>query len=107
MPDVGRNDSCTCGSQQKYKHCCLRLQDTREGRRQLLRSASTLYDKNLALIEAAFEIFGLKRGWDRVKLKITGAQVKEFYSFIAALWPPSTDLVALLPELHLKSVVPG
>jgi hypothetical protein len=74
------------------------LEDGRKGRQGLLNSASTLYEKNLALIQAAFEIFDLKRGWDKVKTKITGAQVKEFYAFIAALWPPSTELIDLLPE---------
>ena len=28
---VGRNDPCPCGSGRKYKHCCLRRGDGRQG----------------------------------------------------------------------------
>jgi hypothetical protein len=62
------------------------------------RNSETLHDKNQTLIVGAAEIFGLNRPWKVVKKKISPAQVKEFYQFVAALWPTSTDLSKLLPE---------
>ena len=97
MAKVGRNDLCTCGSQKKYKHCCLRLDETRLQRQALINSSSTLRRKNVALIEAAYDIFDLGRAWDKVKSSLSDAQIQEFYEFIAALWPPATDLLSLLP----------
>ncbi len=61
-------------------------------------TSKTLHDKNAILLNAAFDIFGLNRPWDTVKRKITPAQVKDFYEFVAALWPPSTDLSRIPPR---------
>ena len=98
MPPIGRNDECTCGSKQKYKHCCLKLEQGRPERQEWLQHPHSLQDKNLILLNAAIDIFGLKRDWDVVKRKITPAQVNEFYEFVAALWPLSTDLTSILPQ---------
>jgi hypothetical protein len=61
-------------------------------------SSITLREKNLALLSAAVDIFDLNRPWDTVKRRMCGAQVREFYEFVARLWPLSTDLLALLPD---------
>jgi hypothetical protein len=79
MAAVGRNDLCICGSNKKYKHCCLQLDETRPQRQALLNSASTLRDKNLALIEATYGIFDLGRPWDKVKSSLSDAQIREFF----------------------------
>jgi hypothetical protein len=39
MTTVGRNDPCPCGSGRKFKHCCLRVQDSEDSLRVRLRSA--------------------------------------------------------------------
>ena len=94
----GRNDPCPCHlTGKKYKNCCLPLEESRPQRKDLVNSASTLQAKNLALIEAIHGIFGLERPWDNVKTSISSPQIREFYSFIAALWPISTDLLKILP----------
>lgn len=98
MASVGRNDECTCGSKQKYKHCCLKLEQGRAERQASLEAPLSLQERNLTLLNAAFDIFDVKRGWDSVKRKITPAQISEFYQFVAALWPASTDLNSLLPQ---------
>lgn len=95
---TGRNDPCTCGSGQKYKHCCLRLQEGRPKRIEWICNSNSLRDKNLTLIAGAIEIFGLARAWDVIKKNTSPAQVKEFYEFVADLWPTSTHLPDLLPE---------
>jgi len=95
---TGRNDLCPCGSQKKYKRCCLLLEQSRHQRQVLVNSASTLREKNLALLQATVGIFDLERPWDKVKSSISGAQIREFYEFIAALWPPSTNLIEMLPS---------
>lgn len=61
MPQTGRNDECPCGSKQKYKHCCLKLEQERPERNEWLQHPHTLQDKNLTLLDAAIDIFGLKR----------------------------------------------
>ena len=87
MLQLGRNDPCHCGSGKKYKKCHLPLEEGRPSRQKAIHSAHTLRDKNRALLEAMTEIFGLERGWQRVKQGLSDAQIIEFYSFVAALWP--------------------
>jgi len=60
--------------------------------------AQTLKDKNLVLLAAATDIFGLHQPWDKVKGGMSDARIKEFHQFIAALWPLDTDYEALLPR---------
>jgi hypothetical protein len=94
----GRNDPCHCGLNRKYKHCCESLDDGRSNRIALVRSAQSLRDKNLALLEATVEIFNLNRPWEKVKGGMSDARIREFYRFIAALWPVDTDYMSLLPS---------
>jgi hypothetical protein len=98
MLQPGRNDPCPCGSGKKYKKCCRVLDDQRSARSELVRSSQTLKDKNLALLQATFEIFGLNRPWGKVKDGMTDAQVREFYKFVANLWPVDTDPRHVLPS---------
>lgn len=73
------------------------LEQARPQRRALISSAHSLLDKNLALIEATNGIFDMGRPWDKVKSSISGAQVREFYEFVAALWPRTTKLIEMFP----------
>ena len=97
MPSLGRNDPCHCGSGRKYKKCCLPLEQGRPGRGELAASAQTLREKNKALMAATSEIFGLVRPWEKVKASLCDAQISEFYTFVADLWPVRTDLNSLMP----------
>lgn len=97
MQRPGRNDPCHCGSDKKYKHCCLSLDDTKDARKDWMRSAQTLQDKNVALLAAANDIFGLSRSWDQVKAGLSDARIREFYRFVAGLWPVGTDQRHILP----------
>jgi hypothetical protein len=74
------------------------LTEERPKRIEWISNSNSLRDKNLTLIAGAYDIFGLARPWDVIKRKTSPAQVKEFYEFVAALWPPSTNLSDLLPE---------
>lgn len=98
MAQLGRNDPCHCNSGKKYKKCHLPLEEGRDRRSALLESARSLRSKNLALLEAMGYIFGLSRPWKQVKEDFSEAQVREFYSFVAGLWPTHTNLVDLFPE---------
>jgi len=51
----------------------------------------------MALLGAMVEIFGLGRPWNKVKDGMTDAQVREFYSFVAELWPIDTDDRQIMP----------
>ncbi len=97
MQRPGRNDPCHCGGTKKYKHCCLSLDETRDSRTDWMRSAQTLREKNLALLGAANDIFGLNRPWDKVKDGLSDARIREFYRFVAGLWPVATDPRITLP----------
>src|SRR6266700_1219136 len=97
MRQPGRNDPCHCGSDKKYKHCCLSLDEQRRPRYELARSTRTLREKNLALLAAAIEIFGLDRPWSKVKEGLTEARIRDFYVFIAKLWPVDTDQGIIMP----------
>jgi hypothetical protein len=106
---VGRNDLCPCGSQKKYKYCCLPLDEKRAWRVGLTRSAETLRQKNIALIAAVSDIFGLNRAWDQVKKSFTDARIREFYRFAADLWPVETDQrnTLPLPDSSLRALYLG
>jgi len=43
------------------------------------------------------EIFGLERPWNKVKDGMSDAQIREFYTFIATLWPLDTDQRLIMP----------
>jgi hypothetical protein len=51
----------------------------------------------MALLGAMSDIFGIGRPWNKIKNGMTDAQIREFYSFIAALWPINTDPHHILP----------
>lgn len=74
------------------------MEQGRPQRIEWIGGSHTLREKNLALIAGAIDIFGLMRPWDVIKQKTSPAQVKEFYEFVATLWPSSTVLSDLLPE---------
>ena len=97
MQQPGRNDPCYCGEKKKYKHCCLSLDETRDSRTGWMRSAQTLQEKNVAVLGAATDIFGLNRSWDKVKDGLSDARIREFYRFVAGLWPVGTDQRHTLP----------
>ena len=92
---MGRNDPCPCGSGRKYKKCCL-------GKREL--SQYSLRYRNLQILAAAFDIFGLdKRNWDDVKKIISPDRVKAFYQMVADIWSPKhTDMDTIFESNHTK-----
>jgi hypothetical protein len=98
MVRPGRNDPCHCGLNKKYKRCCMSLDDSRASRIGLVRSAQSLRDRNLALLAATADIFNLNRPWEKVKSGMSEARIREFYRFIAGLWPIDTDYLSLLPS---------
>src|SRR5271165_6741070 len=97
MQRPSRNERCQCGSGRKYKHCCLTLDEGRLNRIGIVRSSTSLREKNLALLAATADIFRLHLPWDKVKSGMSDARIREFYQFIAGLWPIDTDYRALLP----------
>ena len=48
-------------------------------------------------MQAIADIFGLGRPWQKVKAGFSDAQVREFYTFVARLWPVDTDFESLMP----------
>jgi hypothetical protein len=63
-----------------------------------VRSAQDFREKDFTLLAAASDIFGRSRPWERVKAGFSNAKIREFYTVIANLWPPDTNLEQILPE---------
>jgi hypothetical protein len=63
----------------------------------------------MALLGAMAEIFGLERSWTKVKDGMSDAQIREFYRFIAELWPIETDdrLIMPAPDTTLRALYLG
>lgn len=109
MERPGRNDPCHCGSGRKYKKCHLELDANEQKRVEWARGPRTIYEKNLALIATAKEIFHLERPWDEVKSKMSDARIRAFYQFVGELWPPNTPIRETLPapESNLRALYMG
>ena len=79
-----RNAPCPCGSGKKYKKCCLlKSNDTSKKTIEKL----SLKERNKILLNAISDIFNLKGKvkWSEFKKNISGEQIKELYSVIAAI----------------------
>jgi len=109
MATPGRNDPCYCGSGKKYKKCHLELDEAADKRVMWAQAPTTLYEKNLALIAAAKEIFHLEKPWEQVKAGMSDARIRAFYEFIGDLWPPNTPIRETLPapESNLRALYLG
>src|SRR5271170_2450517 len=99
MSTVGRNDSCPCGSGQKYKYCCL---DKRQWDKILSEPLSyqlrhlSLRGKNLFFagqILGALQIDTWRPDIDfaTVKKAFTPAVVRKIHESLIQLWPDSDD----------------
>jgi hypothetical protein len=51
----------------------------------------------MALLGAMSDIFGMGRPWNKVKDGMTDAQIRDFYRFIADLWPTNTNPQITMP----------
>ena len=96
---IGRNDPCPCGSRLKYKKCHGGPSAATTPQRPPKTQTLSLHERNLALVGAIFDIFGMANAdrWEDVKKRVSDDRVRELYKVIAGLWPPDTDLVSLLP----------
>lgn len=99
---IGRNDPCPCGSGKKYKKCHGDTNYASQENTQQKAAAvpRNLLERNIVLLYAVAEVFGLKRGfrWKDVKRNISAEQVARFYRIIAELYAPNTNLLSLLPK---------
>jgi hypothetical protein len=68
------------------------------------KAGPSLRERNLALLEAVNDIFGVQKAdeWRDVKRNITADRIKHLYQFISDLWPPDTNLIRLLPPPNQK-----
>jgi hypothetical protein len=63
----------------------------------------------MSLLASMADIFGLERPWNKVKDGMTDSQIREFYTFIAQLWPVDTDsrLIMPAPDTTLRALYLG
>jgi hypothetical protein len=74
--EVGRNDLCPCGSGRKFKRCHGNPLELKK-----LPEQPTLFERNLALISAADDVFGFSSGrtWANLRKTLSAAEVRSFY----------------------------
>lgn len=99
---IGPNAPCPCGSGKKYKKCC---RDKPEDER-TASDVLSIRERNLFFYDIVTGILGVRKGgeldWDKLRKNLTDEKIAEIYRAIAALWPPDTDLFALLPRPDSK-----
>src|SRR5205809_4778284 len=122
---IGRNESCPCGSGDKYKRCHgkesepsnpspqpvspvrgslkVELVDPPQlleviGPREV--EPRPIGERNKLLVDAIDDIFGPlgEKNWDRIKKGIEPTEIRRLYEAVGAIWPPNTDLAASLPK---------
>lgn len=95
---IGPNAPCPCGSGKKYKKCC---RDKPEDERPAS-DVLSIRERNLFFLDIVTGILGVDKGgdldWDELRRNLTDEKIAEIHEAIAALWPPDTDLFALLPR---------
>lgn len=91
----GADDPCGCGSGRPYSQCCesVPVED---------RPSWTVYsirERNLIFGNAITDILGLdgRKTWQDVQRELSDEQVSQIHSVLRSLWPPETNLTALLP----------
>ena len=97
MNKIGRNAPCPCGSGKKYKKCCLGKIFTSDPTRV---HTPTLHQRNLILLNAVFDIFGLTRGieWEDVKKRIAAEQIRELYTSTLPPYGPRILISVASPD---------
>ena len=100
---VKRNDSCPCGSGNKYKHCC----KGRTGWNEIFRSGidwipflsvrgRNIYFTNRISEALQLDDLGDTRTLKDYKAAFTTDAVRKIHEAIMEVWPPDTDINSLL-----------
>lgn len=97
---VGPNEPCPCGSGKKYKKCCRNKPEDE-------RSSSTersIRERNLNFFDIIVHILGFNKtaDWAEIRRSLTDQKIADIHKVVAALWPPETDLMSLLPKPDAK-----
>lgn len=100
MRKVGPNESCPCGSGKKYKKCC---RDKPEDERPSSTERS-IRERNLQFFDILVHILGFNKtpDWAEIRRSLTDQKITDIHKAVAALWPPETDLMSLLPKPDAK-----
>lgn len=100
VKDPGPNDMCICGSGKKYKKCCReKPEDERPSS-----TVRSIRERNIQLFEIIVAILGFdgKKDWVQIRKELTDQKISDIHKAVAALWPPDTDLMSLLPRPDLN-----
>lgn len=97
---IGPNAQCPCGSGKKYKKCC---RDKPEDERPSSTERS-IRERNLRFFSILFHILGFNKisDWAEIRRSLTDQKIADIHKAVAALWPPETDLMSLLPRPDSK-----
>ena len=105
MSRLSRNAQCPCGSNRKFKHCCLGKVDWDS----IIKSGAdprpylSIRGKNISFINKMAEIFlldtnGHTKSLVEYKKAFTDKAVRELNEEIVRLWPKDTDIVRVLQQ---------
>lgn len=94
------NELCPCGSGKKYKKCC---HDKSPDERTSWAERS-IRERNIKFFDILINILGFDEtpDWIEIRRNLTDQKIADIHKAIAALWPPETDLMSLLPRPDVK-----
>ena len=94
------NELCPCGSGKKYKKCCRnKSPDERSSW-----TERSIRERNIKFFDILINILGFNKtpDWVEIRRNLTDQKIADIHKAIAALWPPETDLMSLLPRPDVK-----
>lgn len=89
-------DPCPCGRGDTFAHCCEPLPVWQRPPWDVW----SVRERNEAFLRAVYGVLEIKdeSAWDRIQRSLSDEQVAQLHRISQSLWPPDTDLTALLPR---------
>jgi len=89
-------DSCPCGRGETFARCCEPLPAWQRPPWDVW----SVRERNEGFLRAIYGVLEIKdeSAWDRVRRGLSNEQVAQLHRISQSLWPPDTDLTALLPR---------
>jgi len=89
-------DPCPCGRGDTFAQCC----DPMPPWQRPPWDVWSLRERNEGFLRAIYGVLDIKdeSSWDRIQRTLSDEQVAQLHRISQSLWPPNTDLTALLPR---------
>jgi hypothetical protein len=89
-------DPCPCGRGDTFARCCEHLPAWQRPPWDVW----SVRERNEGFLRAVYGVLEIKdeSAWDRIQRRLSDGQVAQLHRISQSLWPPDTDLTALLPR---------